>query len=137
MIRHEKAYYEEMRVTGLPLTNDGKTDARQVGAGGGFIPKGAKNVEVAKDFMRFFMQPQVMNENLKSGLGRWVPSSRRSSRTTRGGSDSKDPHRKPYVHRGRAGADHRRPTSGSIRPGARSTPSRSGASAMPMSSRTA
>ena len=23
--------------------------------------------------MKFFMQPQVMNENLKNGLGRWVP----------------------------------------------------------------
>ena len=45
----------------------------QVGAGGGFIPKGAKNIEVAKDFMKYFMQPEVMNENLKGGLGRWVP----------------------------------------------------------------
>ena len=45
----------------------------QVNAGGGFIPKGAKNVEVAKDFMKYFMQPKVMNENLKAGLGRWVP----------------------------------------------------------------
>ena len=45
----------------------------QVNAGGGFIPKGAKNVEVAKDFMKYFMQPKVMNENLKGGLGRWVP----------------------------------------------------------------
>ena len=23
--------------------------------------------------MKYFMQPQVMNENLKNGLGRWVP----------------------------------------------------------------
>ena len=34
----------------------------QVNAGGGFIPKGAKNVEVAKDFMKYFMQPKVMND---------------------------------------------------------------------------
>jgi multiple sugar transport system substrate-binding protein len=46
----------------------------QVNAGGGYIPKGAKNVEVAKDFMKYFMQPKVMNENLKGGLGRWFPS---------------------------------------------------------------
>ena len=45
----------------------------QVNAGGGYIPKGAKNVEVAKDFMKYFMQPKVMNENLKAGLGRWFP----------------------------------------------------------------
>ncbi len=42
-------------------------------AGGGMIPKGAKNAEVAKDFMKYFMQPKVMNENLKAGLGRWAP----------------------------------------------------------------
>ena len=23
--------------------------------------------------MKYFMQPKVMNENLKAGLGRWVP----------------------------------------------------------------
>ena len=53
--------------------NDGSPMATQVNAGGGFIPKGAKNIEVAKDFMKYFMQPKVMNENLKGGLGRWVP----------------------------------------------------------------
>jgi len=73
-ISHEQEYYREMRVLGLPLLNDGTTQMPcQVGAGGGFIPKGAKNIDVAKDFMRFFIQPQVVNENLKSGLGRWVP----------------------------------------------------------------
>ena len=53
--------------------NDGTPMTTQINAGGGFIPKGAKNVEVAKDFMKYFMQPKVMNENLKGGLGRWVP----------------------------------------------------------------
>ena len=55
-------------------------------AGGGFIPKGAKNVEVAKDLMKYWMQPKVMNDNLKAGLGRWCRPCRRSSRMTRGGS---------------------------------------------------
>jgi multiple sugar transport system substrate-binding protein len=73
----------------------------QVGAGGGFIPKGAKNVEVAKDFMRFFIQPAVMNENLKSGLGRWVPAMSDIVKNDPWWLDeSKDPHRKPYVTEG-------------------------------------
>ena len=63
MIKDKKAYYEEMVVMGLPNMNDGKPMRAQVGAGGGFIPKGASNIAVAKDFMKFFMQPQVMNEN--------------------------------------------------------------------------
>jgi multiple sugar transport system substrate-binding protein len=73
MIKDKKAYYEEMVVMGLPNRNDGGTMPAQVGAGGGFIPKGAKHIAVAKEFMKFIMQPQVMNENLKGGLGRWVP----------------------------------------------------------------
>ena len=73
MIKDKKVYYEEMKVMGLPNRNDGSMMPALQGAGGGFIPKGAKNVETAKDFMRYFMQPQVMNENLKNGLGRWVP----------------------------------------------------------------
>ena len=65
----------------------------QVGAGGGFIPKGAKNVEVAKDFMKYFMQPEVMNENLKNGLGRWVPAMPELVKNDPFWLDPKDPHR--------------------------------------------
>ncbi len=101
-ISHEKEYLQEMRVLGLPLMNDGKTQMPcQVGAGGGFIPKGAKNIDVAKDFMRFFIQPKVMNENLKSGLGRWVPTMPEIVKNDPWWlDDSKDPHRKPYVTEG-------------------------------------
>ena len=67
-------------------------------AGGGFIPKGAKNVAVAKDFMKFFIQPQVMNENLKQGLGRWVPSIPSLVKSDPFWLDTKDPHLAPYVH---------------------------------------
>lgn len=98
MIRNKKAYYEEMAVRGLPNKNDGSPMSAQVGAGGGFIPKGAANVEVAKDFMKFFMQPQVMNENLKGGLGRWVPVIPAVAREDPWWTDPKaDPHRSQYV----------------------------------------
>jgi len=73
MIKNKQAFYEEMKTVAPKLKNDGTPMKTQVNAGGGYIPKGAKNVEVAKDFMKFFMQPRVMNENLKAGLGRWVP----------------------------------------------------------------
>ena len=39
----------------------------------GLIPKGAKNVQVAKDFLKYIIQPQVNNERLKTGLGRSIP----------------------------------------------------------------
>ena len=98
MIKNRKAYYEEMAVMGLPNGNDGKPMPAQVGAGGGFIPKGAKNVEVAKDFMKFFMQPAVMNENLKDGLGRWVPVIPSIVQEDPWWLDTSDPHRSAYVH---------------------------------------
>jgi hypothetical protein len=60
--------------------NDGTPMKAQVNAGGGYIPKGAKNIEVAKDFMKYFMQPKVMNENLKAGLGRWFHPAAREGR---------------------------------------------------------
>lgn len=97
MIKDKKAYYEDMVVMGLPNGNDGKPMPAQVGAGGGFIPKGAKNVEVAKDFMKFFMQPQVMNENLKGGLGRWVPVIPSIVKEDPFWLDPRDPFRAPYV----------------------------------------
>jgi multiple sugar transport system substrate-binding protein len=73
MISNKKAFYEEMKTIAPKLKNDGTPMKTQINAGGGFIPKGAKNSEVSKDFMKYFMQPKVMNDNLKGGLGRWVP----------------------------------------------------------------
>jgi multiple sugar transport system substrate-binding protein len=94
----DKKSYNEMVVIGLPNTNDGKPMRAQVGAGGGFIPKGAGNIEVAKDFMKFFMQPEVMNENLKGGLGRWVPVIPSIVKEDPWWTDPKaDPHRLAYV----------------------------------------
>jgi multiple sugar transport system substrate-binding protein len=97
MIHDQKAYYEEMVVTALPNKNDGSPMTAQVGAGGGFIPKGAASVAVAKDFMKYFMQPSVMNENLKGGLGRWVPVIPSIVKDDPWWLDPKDPFRVPYV----------------------------------------
>jgi multiple sugar transport system substrate-binding protein len=97
MIKDRKAF-NNIATMGLPNGNDGKPMAAQVGAGGGFIAKGARNVEVAKDFMKFFMQPTVMNENLKGGLGRWVPVIPQIVKDDPFWLDTKeDPHRAPYV----------------------------------------
>jgi multiple sugar transport system substrate-binding protein len=99
MIKNKKAYYEEAVVMGLPNRNDGSPMAAVQGAGGGFIPKGAENIAVAKDFLRFFIQPQVMNENLKNGLGRWVPVIPQIVKDDPWWTDTKDdPHRSTYVH---------------------------------------
>ena len=97
MIKDKKAYYEEMKTIGLPLGEDGKQMPAPVGCGGLFIPKGTKNLEVAKDFGRFFMQPEVLNTNLKGGLGRTVPSMPRIAKEDPWWLDPSDPHRAPFT----------------------------------------
>jgi multiple sugar transport system substrate-binding protein len=72
-VYHKKDEYDDIVTMGLPLDNDGKPVASPIGVGGAFIPKGAKNLEVAKDFLRYVIQPKVVNEYLKTGLGRWLP----------------------------------------------------------------
>ncbi|MBV8704338.1 MAG: extracellular solute-binding protein, partial [Acetobacteraceae bacterium] len=67
----DKEAYQSIVTLWMPNGNDGKPMPAQIGAGGGFIPKGAKGAEVAKDFMKFWMQPKEMGANLKAGLGRW------------------------------------------------------------------
>jgi multiple sugar transport system substrate-binding protein len=68
-----KEDYDDIVTLGLPLSNEGAPIPSQLTVVSKLIPKGAKNVEVAKDFLKYFIQPQVTNDWLKVGLGRNVP----------------------------------------------------------------
>jgi len=70
----KKEDYDDILTMGLPLSNDGKLVPSYAASACSLIPKGAKNVEVAKDFLKYLIQPQVINERLKTGLGRSIPS---------------------------------------------------------------
>src|SRR5499427_4249861 len=69
----KKEDYDDIVTMGLALSNDGKPVPSQAGNGTLLIPKGAKNVAVAKDFLKYIIQPKVNNERLKTGLGRNIP----------------------------------------------------------------
>ena len=69
---NKKEEYDDIVTHGLPLSNDGKELPAQVATFGPMIPKGAKNVAVAKEFIKYAVQPKVLNEYLKAGLGRWM-----------------------------------------------------------------
>ena len=69
MISDKQAFYHDMVTLGMPKYKDGTLIPNQVGVGGGFIPKGAKGVEVAKDLMKYWMQPQVMNAESEGWSG--------------------------------------------------------------------
>jgi multiple sugar transport system substrate-binding protein len=69
---NKKEEYNDIVTRGLPLGNDGQQLTAQVTTFGPMIPKGAKNVAVAKEFIKYAVQPKVLNEYLKAGLGRWM-----------------------------------------------------------------
>jgi multiple sugar transport system substrate-binding protein len=69
----KKEDYDDIVTMGLALSNDGRPVPAHAGIACGLIPKGAKNVTVAKEFLKYFIQPQVNNEWLKTGLGRNIP----------------------------------------------------------------
>src|SRR5467141_2205383 len=71
-IYDKKEDYDAIETRGLPLGNDRKPLPAQVITNGAVIPKGAKNVAAAKEFLRYVVQPNVLNEWLKGGLGRFV-----------------------------------------------------------------
>jgi multiple sugar transport system substrate-binding protein len=92
--------YNDIVVMGLPLSNDGKPVPAQQGSLCGLIPKGAQNVAVAKDFLKYLIQPQVLNELLKTGLGRNLPAMPAIVKRDPWWFDPKEPHRVAYVRQG-------------------------------------
>jgi multiple sugar transport system substrate-binding protein len=97
---HKKDEYNDIVTMGLPLDNSGKPMTAELGVTGAFIPKGAKNVEVAKDFIKYVIQPKVSNEYLKQGLGRWLPAYPDLAKSDPFWVSQEDPHRKAYSTEG-------------------------------------
>src|SRR5437879_6202741 len=64
------------------------------------MPKGAKSVEVGKDFLKCLIQPKVMNEYLKTGLGRFLPAIPDLVKNDPFWLDPKDPHWAAYAREG-------------------------------------
>jgi multiple sugar transport system substrate-binding protein len=97
---HKKEEYDDIVTMGLPLDNGGKPVPSQLGVAGAFIAKNAKNVEVAKDFLKYLIQPKVVNEYLKAGLGRALPPMPDLVMNDPFWLDPKDPHRSAYARQG-------------------------------------
>jgi multiple sugar transport system substrate-binding protein len=71
-VYNNKAEYDDILTHGMPVGDDGKELPSPMAVFGALIPKGAKNVTVATDFLKYAVRPNVLNEYLKGGLGRWV-----------------------------------------------------------------
>jgi len=94
---HDAQEYNDIVTMGLPLSNAGKPVPSQVGCACNLIPKGAKNVDAAKDFLKYLSQPKVNGELLKVGLARSAPPMASIVKNDPWWLDPKDPHRLAYV----------------------------------------
>jgi ABC-type glycerol-3-phosphate transport system substrate-binding protein len=93
---HNKEEYDDILTVGLPLGDDGRQLPAQTFCFGLVVPQGAKNIPVATEFMKHAIEPKVLNQYLRSGLGRWVnpmPAIAKSDPFW-----FADPHRKAYTN---------------------------------------
>ena len=95
---HKEQDYKDLVTMGLALSNEGKPVPSQAGCVSCLIPKGAKNVAVSKDFLKYLIQPKVNNEYLKTGLARRVPAMPSIVKGDPWWLDPADPHRVAYVN---------------------------------------
>ena len=95
---HKEQDYKDLVTVGLALSNEGKPVPSQAGCVSCLIPKGAKNVAVSKDFLKYLIQPKVNNEYLKTGLARRVPAMPSIVKGDPWWLDPADPHRVAYVN---------------------------------------
>jgi multiple sugar transport system substrate-binding protein len=99
----DKQAYHDIVTNGLPLSNEGKPVPAMAGANCCLIPQGAKNVAVAKDFLKYWIQPKVNDELLKVGLGRNLPVMRAIAKNDPFWLDPKDPHVVAHTRQGLLG----------------------------------
>ena len=84
----------------LPNDNDGKPVPVLLGVLLAFIPKGGKNVDAAKDFLKYLIQPAHLDLYLKEALGRWLPVMPSIVKSDPYWLDPQDPHRHVAVQQG-------------------------------------
>jgi multiple sugar transport system substrate-binding protein len=101
MLRKQKDEYNDVVTMPPQLDNDGKQMMTQMGIGATMIPKGAKNIAVAKEFQKYVITPEVNSEFLKGGLGRFLSMYPELAKNDPWWTDPKrDPHVPPYVQQG-------------------------------------
>jgi multiple sugar transport system substrate-binding protein len=92
-----KAEYADNITYSVAKDNAGKPLPAQIGIFGAVIPKGAKNVQVGKEFLKYAIEPKVLNDYLKGGLGRWAIPMQDMAKSDPFWLNSGDPHRTAYI----------------------------------------
>jgi multiple sugar transport system substrate-binding protein len=100
VMSNKQWYYDDIITSPMPHDNDGKPVSVLLGVELAFIPKGARNVEAAKDFVRYLIEPSHLDHYLEQALGRWLPVMPSMVHDNPYWLDPKDPHRPPAVRQG-------------------------------------
>ena len=93
-------YLKEIITQGIPLDNDGKEVPRLLGVSPCIIPKGAKNVDGAKELLKAFITPENLNTYLKETRARYLPVMESVIKNDPYWLDPADPHRKAGIENG-------------------------------------
>lgn len=69
----KQVYMHEIVTSEPPPGLDGKPTPSLVAVKSAVVPAGAAHPDLAKDFLRFLIQPKVLGAYLKAAEGRWLP----------------------------------------------------------------
>lgn len=105
MLSKQKAEYNDVITMAPPKHNDGSVMPCGYGVNCLMVPKGAKNVAVAKEIAKFMSQAEINGKFLKGGLGRWLPVYPELVKDSWWTDTSLDSHRKPYVDQAYGGRE--------------------------------
>lgn len=73
VIDNKEWYYHDIVTLPMPLDNEGKKVKVLLSVPQAFILKGAAQVDGAKDFLKYLIQPANLDNYLKQAKGRWLP----------------------------------------------------------------
>jgi multiple sugar transport system substrate-binding protein len=72
------AYNNKIKTLRWPSAPDGKPFTLRVSVHAGFIPKDSKNKDLAKDFVRFILEPENLDQFVKASNGAFFPALKES-----------------------------------------------------------
>lgn len=93
-------YYHDIITHKMPNDNNGKPVKVMLSVPQGFIPKGAKNIDGAKAFLRYLIQPKNLDHYLQQARARWLPVMPSIVKNDPYWTDTKDQHRVAAVEQG-------------------------------------
>lgn len=93
-------YYHDIVTAPMPLDNSGKPVAVMLSVPQCYIPKGAKNIDGAKGFLRDLIEPKNLGSYLKEARARWLPVMVSIVKDDPYWLDPSDPHRTVAIKQG-------------------------------------